>query len=107
MRSYRLSRAAKAALTDIYLYTHETWGAEQADSYLDGFYATFDRIAGGAELWRPIPADFEVGGYFTRYEKHFIYWKSFDDGGVGIVAVLHSAMLQGDRLREAFGPLRS
>ena len=102
MRSYTLSSGATAALTDIYIHSHRTWGAAQADKYLHGLYAAFDRIADRRELWRPIPAEFGVDGYFARHKKHFIYWKRFDDGQVGIVAVLHVSMMQGDPLRNAF-----
>ena len=97
---YTLSRAAIASLTDIYAYSYETWGAVQADKYLDGIYDCFDRILSQSELWRPIPAAFEISGYYTRYEKHLIYWKQFEDGTVGIAAIIHHSRHQIDRLKE-------
>lgn len=103
MKRWVLSRGAQASLVDIYAYTRETWGTTQADTYLDGLYATFDRVVDGQEVWRPIPEDFEVSGYFTRYGQHFIYWTCFDDSEIGIVTILHTSMLQGDRLRRVFG----
>jgi toxin ParE1/3/4 len=105
MNSWFLSAYAKATLADIYVYTYETWGAAQADAYLDGLFSTFERIEAKAELWRPIPPEFEVDGYFTRFQGHFIYWKQFDSGEIGIAAILHTSMLQGDRLLAAFGAL--
>ena len=104
MTSYLLSNEAKAALVDIYVYTEQTWGAVQADKYLDGLYDTFERIVRKEVLWRPIPAEFQVEGSFTRYEKHIIYWKRFENQ-IGIAAILHVSMLQGDRLKAAFGLL--
>ena len=105
MKRYFLSSGAKASLTDIYVYTYEKWGSVQADHYLDGLYDTFERIVRKEGLWRPIPAEFEIEGYFTRYEKHLIYWKCFEDEEIGIVAISHTSMLQGDRLTAAFGLL--
>lgn len=103
MSYYKLSLAAMASLTDIYAYTHEKWGENQADKYLDGLYNCFERIADKSEIWRPTIADFEVDGFYTKYEKHFIYWKQLSDGEVGIVAILHEQMHQIDRLSDAFG----
>lgn len=105
MSSWFLSAYARATLTDIYVYTHETWGAKKADAYLDGLFSAFERIAARTEVWRPLPPEFEIDGYFTRFERHFIYWKQFEDGEIGIAAILHTSMLQGDRLLTAFGAL--
>ncbi len=102
MSAYNLTPAAKAALTDIYVYTHQNWGEAQADKYLDGLYAVFGCIADKSVLWRPVPAEFEVDGYFTRYESHFVYWRA-QKKDMTIVAILHQAMMQGERLQSAFG----
>lgn len=103
MTGFVLSPDARAALVDIYAYTRRTWSDEQADAYLDGLFETFQRIADRALLWRPVPPEFGVDGYFARHQRHIIYWKTMDDGAIGIVTILHSAMMQGDRLKEAFG----
>ncbi len=97
-----LSRSAKAVLVDIYVHTYRRWGALQADKYLDGLYDTFRRITRQEALWRPVPAAFGVSGYFTRYEKHYIYWRRFKSGEIGVTAILHASMMQGDRLKAAF-----
>lgn len=102
MKSWSLSRAAKAALIDIYSHTLEQWGQAQADRYLNGIFETFDRIAAQQELWRPIPPELEVDGYFARYERHYIYWRELSAEDIGFATILHVSMLQGDRLRDAF-----
>lgn len=103
MTSYVLSSAAKVALVDIYAYSVEMWGAAQADTYLDGLFAALDEIAKRKRVWRPIPPEFGVNGYFARYKKHFMYWKVFDDDVIGVALILHVSRLQGERVREAFG----
>jgi len=100
MAAYTLWSGASQALVDIYVYTHDEWGLAQADKYLDGFYACFERIASKQENWRTIPAEFGINGYFTRYEKHYIYWKKASNGDIAITAILHERMHQIDRLKD-------
>ena len=102
MSSWSLSKGAKAALVDIYEYTHAKWGQKQADRYLSGAFGCFRKISERKTLWRPMPDEFEITGFFTRYRQHYIYWKQFPDGGIGIVAILHVSMMQGERLTKAF-----
>ncbi|WP_235027149.1 hypothetical protein [Cognatazoarcus halotolerans] len=52
---------------------------------------------------RPIPAEFDIDGYFFRYERHFVYWRWLSNGDIGIVTILHERMHQIDRFREDFG----
>ena len=102
MRQYRLTTGIKATLIDIYNYTFDQWGEDQADKYLDGLFVRFDVITNQKAIWRPIPAAFEVSGYFCRYERHLIYWREVDDKVI-FVAILHASMMQGERLQSAFG----
>lgn len=102
MSRHRLAPGVKAALIDIYNYTFEQWGEDQADKYLDGLFARFDAVTKEKAIWRPIPPEFVVSGYFCRYEKHLIYWRHTEDQ-VTFVAILHTSMMQGERLQSAFG----
>jgi toxin ParE1/3/4 len=45
-----------------------------------------------------------MDGYYCRYEHHYIYWRQFADGTVGIVTILHERMHQMDRFREDGAP---
>ena len=42
---HKFHASARRRLVEISKYTEETWGAEQADRYLDGLFAELDRIA--------------------------------------------------------------
>jgi toxin ParE1/3/4 len=97
---YRIEPAANHRLDEIYDYTADTWGEAQAEAYVGGLFTRFEAIAARRIPWRRIPAEFDVNGYFCRYERHFIYWKQFNDGGVGIVAILHERMHHIERLRQ-------
>jgi len=61
----------------------------------------FESIAERRILWRPVPAQFGVTGYFCRYEKHFVYWKVLGHGAIGIVTILHERMHQIAAFRES------
>jgi len=98
---YTLSPFAAEQVTAIYDYSLENWGEAQAKKYLNGLIGMFFRIAEGKSLSHPIKPIFKVSGFYTRYEKHFIYWKILKNGNLGIFAVLHQQQNQGDRLAEA------
>jgi toxin ParE1/3/4 len=99
----RFQQAALFRLDEIFLYTRDRWGDEQAQSYSDGLFRAIDGIAQHTTLSRPIPAEFEVVGYYFRYQRHFVYWQRLSNGDIGIVSILHEQMHQVDRLRDDTG----
>lgn len=103
MASLRVQQAASHRLDDIYRYTRDRWGTEQADRYITGLFNAFKQIETRGILSKPIPADFGVEGYFFRYEKHFVYWRWLSNGDIGIVTILHERMHQIDRFQDDFG----
>ncbi|MEM6405684.1 MAG: type II toxin-antitoxin system RelE/ParE family toxin [Pseudomonadota bacterium] len=98
----RIQEAAIQRLDDIYQYGVRQWGAKQSEDYLLGLFATFDKIADHQVASRPIPAEFGVQGYYYRYRKHMVYWKTLRTGGIGIVTVLHEKMHQITRFQDDF-----
>ncbi|WP_135211342.1 type II toxin-antitoxin system RelE/ParE family toxin [Vitreimonas flagellata] len=103
MAVFRVQEAASHRLDEIYRYTRDRWGVEQADRYVTGLFAAVGQIDTHEILSKPIPAEFSVDGYFFRYERHFLYWRRLSDGDVGIVTILHERMHQMDRFREVSG----
>ena len=103
MTSFRVQEATSYRIDEIYCYTRDRWGSDQAEIYVTGLFNTFSRIATHEVLSHPIPAEFEVEGFYFRYEKHFVYWKTLINGDIGIVTVLHERMHQIDRFREDKG----
>jgi toxin ParE1/3/4 len=99
MSGFRVQRVAGHRLDEIFAYTREQWGEDQAENYIKGMFNHFDAIATRAFPWTPIPAEFGVSGFFCKYENHFIYWKLLTDGTIGIVTILHERMHQMDRFR--------
>jgi toxin ParE1/3/4 len=74
----RVQEAASVRLDEIYRYTRDRWGEAQAETYVTGLFAAFERIERRGVMSRPVPAEFGVEGYFFRYERHFVYWKRGD-----------------------------
>lgn len=103
MAAVRIQEAASHRLDEIYRYTRDRFGTEQAERYITGLFAAFDKIETRGVMSKPVPAEFGVDGYFFRYERHFVYWRRLSNGDVGIVTILHERMHQIDRLRQDFG----
>jgi toxin ParE1/3/4 len=82
-----VQEAASWRIDEIYRYTRDRWGTEQA----------FDGTATRRTASRFIPADFGVEGYYFRYERHYVYWRVLSNGDIGIVTILHERMHQIDR----------
>jgi len=99
----RIQESASYRLDEIYRYTRDRCGEQQANSYIEGLFEAFEGIGTRRTLSRPIPAELGVEGCFFRYEHHFVYWRRLSNGDIGIVTILHERMHQIDRFREDFG----
>jgi len=99
----RVQKAASFRIDEIYRYTCERGGTAQAEACITGLFKAFSKISSHEVMSRPIPAEFELEGFFFHYEKHFVYWKTLGNGDVGIVTILHEGMHQIDRFCEGFG----
>lgn len=100
MTAFRVQEAAAFRIGEIFSYTRKHWGDVKAEAYITGLFDAFAGIASHEVLSRPVPPEFEVDGYYFRYQKHFVYWKWLENGDVGIVAVLHQRMHQIDRFKD-------
>lgn len=103
MPAIRIQEGASHRLDDIYRYTRDRWGDEQAEKYITGLFVAFDKIASHGVVSKPIPAEFDLNGFLFRYERHFVYWRQLSNGDIGIVTILHERMHQIDRFRDDFG----
>jgi toxin ParE1/3/4 len=97
-----VQEAASLRLDEIYRYTRETWGNDQAERYITGLFQAFERIETRGVISRPVPAEFGVDGFFFRYQSHFVYWRRLSGGEIGIVTILHQRMHQMARFRDDF-----
>ena len=100
MPKFLVQKAAAVRIRNIFSYTQENWSDKQAQEYIAGLFQAFNDIADRNTIWRPIPAEFEVIGFYAIYNKHYIYWKELQSGQIGIVTVLHERMHQLARFQE-------
>lgn len=73
--TYRLTRQAQSAIKEIYRYTVEFFGEEQAREYLDGLGYSFDLLTDNPKLGRL------WGGKGRRYvyKNHRVYYRLLKD----------------------------
>jgi toxin ParE1/3/4 len=83
---------ARIRMLDIWSYTFETWGEQQANSYIESMEDFMNDLADKKYLWRPVPHADLGQVYFTRYEHHFIFFREFKDKSIGIMSILHESM---------------
>lgn len=85
-----------------YRYTRDRWGDAQAERYISGMFEAFERIQAHGVVSRPNRAEFDVEGFFFRYEHHLLYWRRLSDDDVGIVTTLHERRHQIERFKGDF-----
>ena len=102
--AYLVSTTARQRLNEIYGYTSERWGEEQAETYIRDLFAYFGRIAAREVVWRSVPAEFGVDGFYGRSGHHYVYWRELNADHVGIVTILHERMHQISRFRADLAP---
>jgi toxin ParE1/3/4 len=91
--SYRLSDRAQADLVEIWDYSAEQWGVDQADRYIDALITRFRWLGGNAALWK-LRSDLASGLYSYPQQSHAIYFRVCADvsDAIEIVRVLHGRM---------------
>jgi toxin ParE1/3/4 len=85
-----LASDADADLQSIYWFTHERWGENQAEQYIDGLFSTFETLAQYPELGRSRP-ELNAKVRSFAHKRHVIYYMALA-GEIGISRVLHGSM---------------
>ena len=99
MKTYDLTAAAGEDLTNIWRYTYETWGADQADRSFERIAACCDAVGEGharSRSFDELPDDVRV----LRCEHHHVVWLTGDRPI--IIAILHERMDFLQRLKDRF-----
>lgn len=96
MATVSFSRSAKADLLSIGAYTLETWGAVQAERYLDSLEGCAKLLAGNPLLGRPC-GRIRTGLYRFETGRHVFFYRRQEDG-IFVSRILHQSMLPEDQL---------
>lgn len=89
MKKIILSKAADADLEDIFDYTLDEFGVEQAVAYVSGFDEAFEMISENPEIGRERKEIREELRSLVK-DKHIIFYRSLNDH-VRIVRILHGS----------------
>jgi toxin ParE1/3/4 len=87
---YCLRERAESDLEEIWLYTFEQWGREQADSYTTLIIRRFEWLANNPLAGRS-RADIKSGYYCFPEGRHLIFY-TIQSACIEIIGVLHQSM---------------
>ena len=91
MPGYLLSPAAQADLSEIWDYSAQNWGTEQADRYVRGIQDACNALAAGRKRGRPID-DIRPGYRKLAVQSHFLFYRITNIGLIDVVRILHQRM---------------
>ena len=91
MTGYILSPAAQADIEQIWDYTVERWGLEQADRYVLAIRTACQELADGKRFSRTAE-DIRQGYHQTAVGSHILFFRRTDAGPLLIVRILHQSM---------------
>ncbi|MDF1670165.1 MAG: type II toxin-antitoxin system RelE/ParE family toxin [Roseovarius sp.] len=97
MAEYQFTVSAREDLINIWLYTQETWGEEQADRYQEQLHGCCQKLAGRKSLGKR--ASGVNGALVYHCQHHFLFFLRENDDVI-ILAVLHERMDLIARLRD-------
>jgi len=90
MADYVLSNSADRDLTEIYRYSHQTFGEARADAYFLSLRDCLQMLAENPRLGRPV--DYLRSGLLChRHGRHIVFYMA-ERRDIFIVRVLHDAM---------------
>lgn len=106
MAGYLFFPPADARLDEIWKYTEEQHGEQQAVRYITGLHNHLQKLSDEKIKWKKIPrqwvvpVDLDLDVYFSKYEHHFIFFRQFSSKTIGVMSILHEMMDVPVRLKE-------
>jgi len=83
---------SEARLLEIWEYTLEKWGEEQADTYVCELLAAIQALPDHRLRWRPVADKSLRGVWFLLHRHHFIFFRELPGGVIGVISILHENM---------------
>jgi toxin ParE1/3/4 len=88
---YLLSPAAQADLEQIWDYTHDRWGVDQAEEYLRELQRAIERAAANPRIGRDCD-EIRPGYRKLAAGSHTLFYRVTAEGRIDVVRVLHQRM---------------
>jgi toxin ParE1/3/4 len=97
--TYRLSARAEADLAQIWVFSAEQWGVDQADRYIEALVTRWRWLCDNPSLWK-LRQDIAEGVYSYPQQSHVIYFRTAEDapGVIEIIRVLHGRVEPAEHL---------
>ena len=89
MRNVELTLAAEEDLTEIWLYTYETWGFDQAEKYYEQIVSCCEAVGSDKAYSKPFEGLVD-DIYVHRCEQHYIFF--LPNERPIVLAILHARM---------------
>lgn len=96
----KIYQAAKDRILEIWDYTEQTWGEEQADKYVRGLVEAINAAKDKPHQWRRVTDEALSGVFFFRHQYHYVFFRELSDGTLGVISIIHENMDIPARLRE-------
>lgn len=90
-RQYLLSPAAQADLEQIWDYTYDRWGVDQAEAYLRELQHAIDRAAANPRIGRTCD-EIRPGYRKLAAGSHTLFYRMAAEDVIDVVRVLHQRM---------------
>jgi toxin ParE1/3/4 len=94
---YILSPAARADLDEIWEYSAENWGTEQAERYVFAIRAACEALASGKLKGRSTE-DVRAGFRKQTVGSHLLFYRVTDEAVIDVIRILHQRMDFSSRL---------
>lgn len=91
MNRYLLSPAAQADLEQIWDYTRDRWGADQAEQYLRELQRAVEGVAANPQIGRQCD-EIRPGYRKVAAGSHTLFYRVNADDVVDVIRVLHQRM---------------
>ena len=85
--NYKLRRVAERDLENIWFYSFEMWGVDQADSYIRSLIAKFEWLSNNPMSGRK-RNDIKPGYHCFPEGEHVVFY-NIDDGVIDIIGIPH------------------
>lgn len=92
MRKLHFTNKAIEDLKDIWDYTDNVWGEEQADRYYYDILRECNKIAEGVYVLGKKYDDISEGLRGFRVNKHIVFYKEKQGVGIVVIRILHQRM---------------
>jgi toxin ParE1/3/4 len=87
---YTIRALAKTDLEEIWFYTYQEWGSEQADNYLKSLLSCFTRLAENPSIGKKRD-DIKTGYYCFPEGAHNVFY-TITSQGIDIIGIPHQRM---------------